>query len=126
MKRIDLAAAAGLLALLSLSPASLRATALDEPINFTINQPVTIENTVLLPGTYTIKPVDSGAAVAMIFNKSQGHLVVTSQFINIARPSGAAGVSAFSLYEAAPGSVPALRDVFATGEDLGIEFPAPR
>jgi hypothetical protein len=124
MKRIYLAAAAGLLALLFMSPAALRATALEIPFTFTTNQPVAIENTVLLPGSYTVKSVDDG--VIMIFDKNGEHRIATSLFINVERPAGSAETSAFSLYETAPGNAPALRDIFPAGEDFGIEFPAPR
>jgi hypothetical protein len=126
MKRIYLAAAAGLLALLSMSPVALRATALDTPFTFTTNEAVAIENTVLLPGTYTVKSVDGGGAVVMIFNKDGERRIATSLFINVDRPAGSAETSAFTLYETAPGTVPALRDIFPAGENLGIEFPAPR
>jgi hypothetical protein len=126
MKRIYLAAAAGLLGLLFMSPAALRATDLNTPFTFTTNQPLAIENTVLLPGTYTVKSVDSGAGIVMIFDKDGGHRVATSQFNNVVRPDGSASISAFSLYETSPGSVPAVRDIFPAGENLGIEFPAPR
>lgn len=126
MKRIDLAAAAGLLALLSLSPASLRAATLETPITLTVNEPVSVENTVILPGTYLVRPVDSNAGAVMIFDKTGEHRIATSFVNNVERRAGSAETSEFSVYEAAPGSVPALRDVFAAGEDLGIEFPAPR
>ncbi|HEX4807326.1 MAG TPA: hypothetical protein VH325_00260 [Bryobacteraceae bacterium] len=125
MKRIYLAAAAGLLALLSMSPAALRAATIDTPITFTVNEPVSIENTVLVPGTYLVKPVDGQSSAVMIFDQSKKHLIETCLFTNVVRRPGS-DASGFSLYETAPGSVPALRDIFAKGEDLGIEFSAPR
>lgn len=126
MKRIYFAAAAGLLALLSMSPAALRAATIDTPITITVNEPVSIESTVLIPGTYVIKPVDSDSSAVMIFDQTEKHLIETCLFTNVVRRPSAANTSGFSLYEAAPGSVPALRDVFAKGEDLGIEFSARR
>jgi len=127
MKRIYLAAAAGLLALLSIAPGALRAAALEGPISLTINQPVAVQSTVLLPGTYLVKSVGtySTEGVVMIFNQD-GKRVATSEVNNVERRPGSPETSGYSLYESAPGTTPALHDVFAAGQDIGIEFPAPR
>lgn len=127
MNRIYLAAAAGLLALLSIAPGALRAAVLEGPIALTINEPVTVQSTVLLPGTYLVKSVSSysTAGVVMIFNQA-GKRLATSEINNVERNPGSPETSGYSLYESTPGTVPALHNVFAAGQDIGIEFPAPR
>jgi hypothetical protein len=93
----------------------------------TINQPVQVKDTLLEPGQYVFKLLNSNSDrhVVQIFNADQTHLISTI----LANPKDrmdATGRSEFTFYETPAGTARALRAWFYPGDLVGQEFPYPK
>lgn len=102
----------------------LRADEWDKQTNLTINAPVSIAGTVLTPGKYVLKLLDSDSdrEVVQIFNRYQTHLITTVHATAVERLEPT-GKPVFSFYETAPGHTMALRSYFYPGDEDGLMFP---
>jgi hypothetical protein len=118
-------AVAGLAAILlsALPVLPLRADEWDEQTNITIDKPVNVDGTILVPGEYVLKLLgsDSDRHVVQIYNQDQNHLI-TTVFANSAYRPEPTGKPAFSFYETPPGNAPELRTYFYPGEVSGLQF----
>jgi len=107
--------------------ASARADSWDKKTILTINQPVQVTRTVLEPGKYVFKLLNSNSDrhVVQIFNADQTQIVDTILAIPNYRlqPSGE---SRFQMWETPPGYVKALRAWFYPGDNFGQEFAYPK
>src|ERR1700733_9275039 len=79
---------------------SLKASEWDKKTIITIAQPIAVEETVLPPGQYVLKLLDSTSArdVVYIFNGEETRLITTIQAIHTERPEPT-GKSDFSFYD---------------------------
>jgi LPXTG-motif cell wall-anchored protein len=115
----------GLAAGIATSPA--RADLWDKKTILTVNEPIQITDTVLEPGQYVLKLLDSQSDrhIVQIFNSDQTHIINTVLAIPRERliPSGK---SAFTFWETPPGSYKALRTWFYPGDNYGQEFRYPK
>ncbi len=109
-----------------LSVTRARADAWDKKTVLTINEPIQVRDTMLQPGQYVFKLVDSSSDrhIVQIFNGDQTHLIDTILAIPNYRlnPEG----RQFAFYETPAGSAKALRAWFYPGDNFGQEFPYPK
>ncbi|MGO4880447.1 MAG: LPXTG cell wall anchor domain-containing protein [Bryobacteraceae bacterium] len=93
----------------------------------TVNQPVQITDTVLQPGQYVLRLLDSQSNrdVVQIFNRNQTHIIDTIIAVPTMRlqPTGR---SVFTFWETPPGTNRAMRDWYYPGDNYGAEFPYPK
>jgi hypothetical protein len=93
----------------------------------TVDQPIQVTDTVLQPGTYVFKLLDSNSDrhIVQIFDGDQTHVINTILAIPNYRlqPTGR---SHFAFWETPPGSARALRAWFYPGDNFGQEFPYPK
>jgi LPXTG-motif cell wall-anchored protein len=104
-----------------------RADEWDKKTTLTINQPMQVRDTVLEPGQYVFKLLnsDSDRHIVQIFNGDQSHLIDTVLAIPNYRLQ-VTGHSRFVMWETPSGSVNALRAWFYPGDNFGQEFPYPK
>lgn len=93
----------------------------------TIDQPIQVTKTVLEPGTYVFRLLDSPANrnIVQIYNSDQTHLITTILAINNYRLQPTGG-SKFLFYETPQGSPKAVHAWFYPGDQYGQEFPYPK
>jgi LPXTG-motif cell wall-anchored protein len=93
----------------------------------TIDQPIQVTKTVLEPGTYVFKLLDSPSNrnVVQIFNADQSHIFATILAIPNYRLQPT-GDSRFSFYETPAGHPKALHAWFYPGDNYGQEFTYPK
>jgi LPXTG-motif cell wall-anchored protein len=115
----------GLAAGIATSPA--RADMWDKKTILTVNQPIQITDTVLEPGQYVLKLLDSQSDrhIVQIFNSDQTHIINTVLAIPRERLIPA-GRTEFTFWETPPGSYRALRTWFYPGDNYGQEFRYPK
>lgn len=93
----------------------------------TVKETIQLPNTVLPPGTYTFKLLDSlsDRHIVQVFDKDGMHLVTTVLAIPNYRlyPTGK---SEFAFWEVPAGEPPALRAWFYPGDNFGQEFAYPK
>jgi hypothetical protein len=101
----------------------LRADEWDKKTNITIDQSIEVQGTVLSPGSYVIKLLDSpqDRTTVQIYNTDENHLIGTVPALPAYREV-VAGDSEFRFYGVAEGRLRALRTWFYPGEYFGIEF----
>lgn len=91
------------------------------------NQPIQIRDTVLQPGQYVLRLLDSQADrhVVQIFNRDQTHIINTVLAVPSMRvvPTGH---TKFTFWETPPGTAKAMRDWYYPGDTVGQEFPYPK
>jgi LPXTG-motif cell wall-anchored protein len=106
------------------SPA--RADVWDKKTILTVNQPMQISDTVLEPGQYVLKLLDTQADrhVVQIFNGDQTHIINTILAIPRQRTE-LRDKTEFTFWETPPGSYKALRTWFYPGDEFGQEFRYP-
>ena len=106
---------------------SARADAWDKKTTLTINQPVQVTRTVLEPGQYVFKLLNSNSDrhVVQIFNADQTKIVDTVLAIPNYRLQPT-GDSRFTMWETPPGYVKAMRAWFYPGDNFGQEFTYPK
>jgi LPXTG-motif cell wall-anchored protein len=93
----------------------------------TVNETVQLRDTVLEPGQYVLKLLDSPSDrhIVQIFNSDQTHIINTV----LAIPRGRVyptDKTEFTFWETPPGNVRALRTWFYPGDSFGQEFPYPK
>jgi outer membrane biosynthesis protein TonB len=99
----------------------------DKRTVITIDQPIQVTKTVLQPGTYVFRLLDSPSNrnIVEIYNADQTHLITTVLAINNYRLQPT-GNSKFLFYETPEGSPKAVRAWFYPGDEYGQEFPYPQ
>jgi len=104
-----------------------RADEWDKRTVVTIDQPIQVTKTVLQPGTYVFRLLDSPANrnIVQIYNADQTHLITTILAINNYRLQPT-GNSKFLFYETPQGSPKAVHAWFYPGDEYGQEFPYPK
>ena len=104
-----------------------RADQWDKKTVLTINQPIQVMNTLLDPGTYVFKLVDSPADrhIVRILNADETHVITTILAIPNYRLQPT-GDSRFAFWETPPEYARALRAWFYPGDNFGQEFLYPR
>jgi LPXTG-motif cell wall-anchored protein len=99
----------------------------DKKTILTVNQPIQVRDTLLEPGQYVFKLVNSNSDrhIVQIFNADQSHIINTVLAIPKQRMEPT-GDSQFTFYETPSGTARALRAWFYRGDTVGQEFPYPR
>jgi outer membrane biosynthesis protein TonB len=99
----------------------------DKKTVLTVNQPIQVRDTVLEPGKYVFKLLNSSSDrhIVQIFNADQSHIIATELAIPNYRLQPT-GDSRFSFWETPPGNAKALRAWFYPGDNYGQEFPYPK
>jgi LPXTG-motif cell wall-anchored protein len=115
----------GLVASLATSPA--RADEWNKKTILTVNDTIQVTDTVLQPGQYVLKLLDSPSErhVVQIFNSDQTHIINTVIAINTERMQPTSH-SAFTFWETPPGNVRALRTWYYPGDNYGQMFLYPK
>jgi LPXTG-motif cell wall-anchored protein len=93
----------------------------------TVNETVQVRDTVLEPGQYVFKLLDSQSDrhVVQIFNADETHIINTVLAIPAQRLEPT-GNSEFTFWETPPGTARALRRWYYPGDNFGQEFPYPK
>jgi len=106
---------------------SAQADQWDKRTTLTIDQPMQVRETLLQPGQYVFKLLDSSSDrhIVQIYNADQTHLINTVMAIPDYRvqPTGS---SRFVMWETPQGSAKALKEWFYPGDNFGQEFPYPK
>ncbi|HEV2448601.1 MAG TPA: LPXTG cell wall anchor domain-containing protein [Candidatus Sulfopaludibacter sp.] len=104
-----------------------RADEWDKRTILTVNQPIQVKDTLLEPGQYVFKLLNSPSErhVVQIFNSDQSHIITTVLAIPNYRLEPT-GNSRFQFWETPPGYAKALRAWFYPGDNFGQEFPYPK
>ena len=99
----------------------------DKRTIISIDQPMQVRETLLEPGQYVFKLLDSNSDrhIVQIYNAGQTHLINTMLAIPNYRLQPTGG-SRFLMWETPEGSVKALRAWFYPGDNFGQEFPYPK
>jgi hypothetical protein len=97
---------------------SLRADELNKETDITVNEPISVDGTVLTPGEDVLKLMvsDSDRDVVQIYDQDQKHLI-TTVLATPAYPLEPSGKPAFSSYETPVSQARALRTYFYPGDD---------
>lgn len=126
MKRFAMYMASGLVLFTGLAIQKAKADDWNKQTRLTVNQPVSIQGVVLVPGRYVIKLADSQSnrTIVQIFNADNDHLV--SMFLgNSAYRVKTPDKTVFTYYETQPGMSAAIRTWYYPGDNFGIEFNPP-
>lgn len=112
----------GLMAAVAFSTAA-KADEWDKKTIMTINEAIQVPNTLLEPGTYVFKLLDSQSDrhIVQIFNQDESHLVTTILAIPNYRLQPR-GTTKFAFWETPAGQPAALRAWFYPGDNFGQEF----
>lgn len=104
-----------------------RADQWDKKTVLTVKEPIQVRDTLLQPGQYVFKLLDSQSDrhVVQIFNYDQSRIIDTELAIPNYRLQPT-GNSRFSFWETPEGSARALRAWFYPGDNFGQEFPYPK
>jgi len=106
---------------------SARADEWNQMTILTVKQPIQVTNTVLQPGQYVLKLLNSQSNrdVVEIFDHDQRHIINTIIAVPTMRlhPTGR---TVFTFWETPPGTDRALRDWYYPGFEYGHEFPYPK
>jgi len=99
----------------------------DKRTVLTVTEPMQIRETLLEPGQYVLKLLDSNSDrhVVEIYNADQTHLINTVMAIPDYRLQPTGG-SRFLMWETPVGSAKALKAWFYPGDNFGQEFPYPK
>jgi LPXTG-motif cell wall-anchored protein len=91
------------------------------------NQPIQIRDTVLQPGQYVLRLLDSQGDrhIVQIFDRYQTHIINTVLAVPAQRMEPT-GHTTFTFWETPPGTAKAMRDWYYPGDDIGNEFPYPK
>jgi hypothetical protein len=102
----------------------LRADEWDKQTDITVNEPISVDGTILAPGEYVLKLTDSDSNrdVVQIYNQDQRHLITTVLAMPAYRLEPT-GKPVFSFYETPNGHARELRTYFYPGDLSGFEFP---
>ena len=101
----------------------LKADDFNKETTVTIDNPVQVQNTVLLPGRYIFElgPTPTDMHVVWIRNADNYHLVATIVGDSAYRPNPD-GTKTLTFYHTAAGQVPTLKDWYFADETLGVHF----
>jgi hypothetical protein len=112
---------------LAVSATSARADEWDKKTLLTVNEPIQVRETVLQPGQYVFKLVNSQSDrhIVQIFNADESRVIDTEIAIPNYRLEPTGG-SRFTFYETPAGSAKALRAWFYPGDNFGQEFERPK
>jgi|SRR5580658_2539678 LPXTG-motif cell wall-anchored protein len=115
----------GIAAGIATSPA--RADLWDKKTVLTVNETIQVRDTVLEPGQYVLKLLNSSSDrhIVQIFNGDQTHIINTILAIPTERVQPT-GHTAFTFWETPPGNVRALRTWYYPGDNYGQEFAYPK
>jgi LPXTG-motif cell wall-anchored protein len=104
-----------------------RADQWDKKTILTVNEPIQVRDTLLEPGQYVFKLVDSQSDrhIVQIYNADQTHLINTILAIPNYRIQPT-GKSRFAFWETPPGYAKAMRAWFYPGDNFGQEFTYPK
>jgi LPXTG-motif cell wall-anchored protein len=93
----------------------------------TVNETIQVRDTVLEPGQYVFKLLDSQSDrhVVQIFNGDETHIINTILAIPAQRLQPT-GHSEFTFWETPPGTARAVRRWYYPGDNFGQEFPYPK
>ena len=102
---------------------ALKADQSNKKTEITIDQPIAVEGTVLSPGSYVMKVLDSPGdrTIVQIFDAETNHLINTIFAIPAYRVTPADD-STFEFYEARDGQPTALHTWFYPGDTNGFAF----
>ncbi|HEY3739368.1 MAG TPA: hypothetical protein VGL53_05970 [Bryobacteraceae bacterium] len=125
--RIAFASLCGIVLVGGLGVFQAKADQWDKKTVLTIHEPIQVRETVLEPGTYVFKLLNSASDrhVVQIFNADQTHIINTILAIPNYRLEPT-GNSRFGFYETPPGYAKALRSWYYPGDNFGQEFPYPK
>jgi len=126
--RTGLALAFGILISAGIWASPARATEWDKKTILTVrDQPIQIRETVLEPGQYVLKLLDSASErhIVQIFNRDQTHIINTVFAVPTMRMR-VSGDTQFTFWETPPGTAKAMRDWYYPGDEIGQEFPYPK
>jgi LPXTG-motif cell wall-anchored protein len=109
------------------APFHAQADQWDKTTILTVDQTIQVSKTVLQPGQYVFKLLDSPADrhVVQIFNRDRTHIIDTVIAIPNYRLQPT-GHSRFAFWETPPGYAKALRAWFYPGDNFGQEFVYPK
>jgi len=125
--RTALVALSGIALALGIAEFRVQAGEWDKRTVLTVNEPMQIRETLLEPGQYVLKLLNSNSDrhVVQIYNADQTHLINTVMAIPGYRVQ-ATGGSRFVMWETPEGSARALKAWFYPGDNFGQEFPYPK
>jgi hypothetical protein len=99
---------------------ALKADEWNKKTHITIDQAIEIQGTVLPPGMYVMKRLDTDHSIVQIYNAHENQLIATVLATSAYRQ--VAGDSEFKFYGGVEGRPPALRTWFYPGDKFGFEF----
>jgi len=110
-----------------IAPFCAQADQWDKKTILTVNEPIQVTKTVLQPGQYVFKLLDSSSDrhIVQIFNGDQTQIISTVLAIPNYRLEPT-GHSRFMFWETPPGYAKALRAWFYPGDNFGQEFAYPK
>jgi LPXTG-motif cell wall-anchored protein len=125
--RTALAIFCGMAVAASIATTPARADEWNKKTVLTINETTQVTDTVLAPGQYVLKLLDSQSDrhIVQIFNSDQTHIINTVLAIPAERLQPT-GNTEFSFWETPPGTARALRTWYYPGDNFGQEFPYPK
>jgi len=125
--RAAFVAISGIALAMGLTAISAQADQWDKKTVLTIDQPMQVRETLLEPGQYVFKLLNSSSDrhIVQIYNADQTHLINTIMAIPDYRVQ-VTGKSRFVIWETPAGSVNALRAWYYPGDNFGQEFPYPK
>jgi hypothetical protein len=106
-----------------------RASQWDKLTIVTVNQPIQVRDTLLQPGKYVFKLLDSNADrhIVQIFNGDQSHIINTILAVPTERRlDQVTGHTDFTFWETPGGYAKAMRDWYYPGDSVGQEFSYPK
>jgi len=111
---------------IALGAPSARADQWDKRTVLQVNQPIQVRNTLLEPGTYVLRLLNSSVDrhIVQIFNGDQTRIIGTVLAVPRYRLKPA-DKSEFTFWETPSGNANALRAWFYPGDMIGQEFPYP-
>jgi len=125
--RTVLAILCGMALAMGVATSPARADQWNKKTILTVNETVQVRDTVLEPGQYVLKLLDSPSDrhIVQIFNSDQTHIINTVLAIPRERvyPTDK---TEFTFWETPPGNVRALRTWFYPGDNFGQEFAYPK
>jgi len=125
--RTALTAMCGVAFLLGSVTIRANADAWDKKTILTVNQTIQVSDTVLEPGQYVFKLLNSSSDrhIVQIFNADQNHVYATILALPKQRMEPT-GDTQFTFWETPAGTARALRAWYYPGDTIGQEFPYPK
>jgi len=125
--RIASAAACAVAFVAGIASIPAQADEWDQKTILTVNEPIQVTKTLLQPGQYVLKLLDSSSDrhIVQIFNGDQTQVIATVLAIPNYRLQPT-GQTRFAFWETPPGYAKALRAWFYPGDNFGQEFLYPK